>query len=227
MVTALHERGWQVAAHSVGDGAHDLILNAFESALAGESNEKRRHRIEHLLVLRDDQISRMALLRIVASIQLTSTTSDLPTDDYWEPLVPSLGEERLGLLARWRDLFDADVPTTGSTDTPWESATPMLAVYQAVTRIGPSGAAPLPWMEMQRITVAEALRLLTFDAAWGTNEDDVRGSLSQGKLADLVVLSHNPLDVAVDMIPRITIMMTMVGGQIWHCPTPCFGSVPF
>jgi predicted amidohydrolase YtcJ len=223
MVTTLHTQGWQVAAHTVGDGAHDMVLDAIETALHGASNLEHRHRIEHALVIRDDQIARMERLGIYASFQLNWFDSDWVNDPWWANLEATLGPMRIGWVTRWRDLLDASVPSIGSTDTPWSPATPMQAVYLAVTRIGPTGTPPRPWMLEQRLSVDEALRLLTIGAAWGTHEEHLRGSLTTGKLADVVVLSHNPLSTPVSRIPAISVMMTMVDGRIWHCPAPCFG----
>jgi len=221
MVTALHSDGWQITIHTTGDGAHDLVLNAFAAALNGESNDAYRHRIEHVVVLRDDQIQRMSDLEIIASIQLTWLNSDWLGDEFWGPFDGALGPDRVRWLGRWRDLLDGGVKVVGGTDTPWTPASSVEALHEAVTRIGVNGAPPAPWMVDQRITVEEALRLITIDAAYGTFDEDVKGSLAPGKWADLVILSHNPLEVGIDDLLEIDVLATIVGGEFVYCaPTP-------
>jgi hypothetical protein len=217
MVTSLHSDGWQITIHTAGDAAHDLVLNAFESALNGESNDTFRHRIEHAMVLRDDQIRRMSDLGLIASIQLTFLNSDWPGDPFWGRLEAALGPDRVAWLGRWRDLLDGGVKVIGGTDTPWATASAVESLYEAATRVGKNGVTPQAWMLDQRITVEEALRLITIDAAYGTFDEDVKGSLVPGKWADLVVLSDNPLEVSVDDLPEIDVLATIVGGQIAYC----------
>jgi predicted amidohydrolase YtcJ len=214
MVTALVGRGWQIAAHSVGDGAHDLMLNAIRAA-----GSPRRARLEHLVALRDDQISVIRGLGIIASIQFTWLTSDWLVLEELKTVADTLGAARLGWAGRWRDLIDAGVSMAGGTDAPHTGATPLQAIHQAVTRIGYAGQPPTDWMLAQRITVAEALRLLTAGAAYATFQEGVKGRIREGMLADFVVLSENPLTVPVEHIPDITVAATLVGGRVRYCPS--------
>ena len=139
MVGSLHEGGWQVAIHTSGDGAHDMVLDAFAAALAGESNDEYRHRIEHVAIVRDDQLGRIGELGIIASIQLPWFNSDWLGDEFWGPFEAVLGPDRLPWIARWRDLADAGVTMIGGTDMPWTPASSMQALHQVVTRIGELG----------------------------------------------------------------------------------------
>lgn len=214
LVRRVDAQGWQLAAHTMGDAAHDLILDAYKAALAGRPNEAR-HRIEHTAILRDDQIERIRELGLLASVQLSWFNSD------WAEQVESeLGPDRARWAGRWRDLLDAGVPVIGGTDHPWgigEVGPALKAVYQSVTRVGEGGAQPPAWMRAQRIKVEEALRLITIEAAYGTFEEDVKGSLAPGKLADLVVLSASPLEVAPARLQEIDVLATVVGGRVEHC----------
>lgn len=224
LVAEAHQAGFQIATHTLGSASHlDLVLNAYEYALQGKSNEIRRHRVEHLTMLRDDQLERMRDLGIIASFQLTWFHSDWLQDEEFETVVTEEGVDRVG---RWRDLLEAGVPSIGSTDYPWGycSGSPIQAIYQAVTRIGEQGIPPRQWMLDQRITVEQALRLITIDAAYGTFQEDVKGSITPGKYADLVVLSKNPLNVAQEELLDIQVLMTMVGGIIEYLS---FESGPF
>ena len=208
--------GFQVAAHTGGDAALDLILNAFEDALEGRPNELR-HRVEHVMIARDDQIERMAELGVVASVQLSFFHSDW-ADEY----ASTMGPSRVNWIGRWRDLLDGGVTTIGSTDQPYGYGTvgsSMRAISQAVTRIGEGGAPPPDWMLDQRISIQEALRLITADAAWGIGEEAMKGTISAGKRADLVVLSADPTAVDAAELESISVEATIVDGIAVHCGT--------
>ncbi|MFW9812361.1 MAG: amidohydrolase [Candidatus Thorarchaeota archaeon] len=211
LVQQAHDDGFQIAIHSVVDNSTDIVLNALESALDGESNQLYRHRIEHLVMLRDDQIQRLADLGIIASIQLTWINSDWTQAVSWPVL-----QNYPHLAGRWRNILDAGIPSQGSTDFPWllgsVNRSAMYAVSSSVTRVGGLGLTPTDWMLNQTISVEQALRLLTIDAAYGTFQEDVKGSIKVGKFADLVVLSDNPLTVSENTLADIEVLMTMVGG---------------
>jgi predicted amidohydrolase YtcJ len=227
LVRTLHDDGWQVATHTCGDAAHDLVLDAYEAALAGADNDAHRHRIEHVLMVRDDQVERMRDRSIVASIQLPFMSSDWSAAEE-----ATLGVERLPWLGRWKDLLAAGVPVVGSTDFPWairdelngRSGPAMKAVSDAVTRIGVEGVEPPRWLTDQALTVEQALDLITRAGAYATSEDDRKGTVTAGKLADLVVLSDDPRRVAAADLPSIRAMMTMVGGRAEYC-APDAGSM--
>jgi predicted amidohydrolase YtcJ len=211
LVQQAHDDGFQIAIHSVVDNATDVVLNALESALDGESNQQYRHRIEHLVLLRDDQIQRMADLGIIASFQLPWFNSDGTQAESY-PVLQNYSH----LAARWRDILEAGIPSIGSTDFPWmlghRIRSAMYSVSSAVTRVGELGLAPTAWMLNQTLSVEQALRLLTIEAAYGTFQEDIKGSIKVGKLADLVMLSDNPLTVPEDTLVEIEVLMTMVGG---------------
>lgn len=220
MVRRVHEAGWQVAAHSCGDGATDEILDAFERAFEG-SGRRFRPRIEHLIAVRDDQIRRMRALGVLPSFQLTFVDSTWKAD-----LRRAFGPERFDLLGRWRDLAeDPRLHAIGSTDTPYgegadlRPTTVMEALEQATTRVGAPGIRPAGYMRAQRLTVMRALELLTIDGAYGVFAEDELGSLTPGKLADLVVLSDDPRDVSRNQLGEIAVAMVFVGGGLEVCGT--------
>ncbi|MFW9888649.1 MAG: amidohydrolase [Candidatus Thorarchaeota archaeon] len=213
LVQEAHELGFQIAIHSVVDNATDIVLNALESALDGQSNQQYRHRIEHLVLLRDDQIQKLADLGIIASFQLTWLNSDWKEAESFPAL-----QNYSHLAGRWRDILEAGIPSQGSTDFPWLLGTiersAMYAVSSAVTRVGGLGLPPTDWMLNQTPSVEQALRLITIDAAYGTFQEDVKGSIKVGKFADLAMLSDNPLTVPENTIADIEVLMTMVGGVV-------------
>jgi predicted amidohydrolase YtcJ len=213
-VATANEAGFQVAAHTGGDGALDQILNALEAALDGGPNDLR-HRVEHVMIARDDQIERMANIGAVASVQLSWFHSD-----WTEEFDSNLGPDRVAWVGRWRDLLDAGVPTIGSTDQPYGYGTvgpSMKAIYQAVTRIGEEGAEPPDWMLSQRLSAEEALGLITAEAAWGVGEEAVKGTIAVGKQADLVILSADPNEVDPADLESIEVVVTIADGVAVHC----------
>ncbi len=218
LVRTLHDDGWQVATHTCGDGAHDFVLDAYEAALAGADNDLYRHRIEHAFVIRDDQVERMRDLAIIASIQLPLMSAD------WAASVEAvLGPERLAWAGRWRDLLEAGVPMVGGTDHPaggisketmGRSSAAMRALWDGATRTGVlAGAAP-DWMTDQVLTVEQGLDLLTRAGAYATFEEDRKGTITVGKLADLVLLTDDPRAVPIADLPAVKVVMAMIGGRV-------------
>ncbi|MFQ5966502.1 MAG: amidohydrolase family protein [Acidimicrobiia bacterium] len=215
IVEEAHAAGFQVAAHTGGDAAHDLIINAFESVLGDESNDVYRHRIEHVMILRDDQLQRLRALRLIASFQLSWFHSD-----WTEEFESTMGPDRVAWVGRWKDILDAGIPAAGSSDHPWgygETGPAMKAIYQSVTRIGEGGSPPADWMTSQLLTVEQALQLVTVQGAYAAFEEEIKGTITVGKVADLIVLSENPLQVSEADLPGIEVMVTMVGGRVVHC----------
>jgi predicted amidohydrolase YtcJ len=216
LVQEAHDAGFQIAIHSIIHNGTDIVLNALESALDGQSNELYRHRIEHLVLLRDDQIQRMSDLGILASFQLTWHHSDYLAASGEDQVFADLHNRGLP-IARWRDIVEAGVPSIGSTDYPWNFhsiSSTMKTISRAVTRIGELGLPPTAQMLNQTLSVEQALRLLTIDAAYASFQEDIKGSIKVGKLADLVILSDNPLTVPENTLADIEVLMTMVGGVV-------------
>jgi predicted amidohydrolase YtcJ len=218
--------GWQIATHSFSLQANELLLRAYELALRGQSNTDRRHRLEHTGIISDDQLARMQRLGIIASVGLGGTPF-MPQDESFQRSVPP---EQWPWMVRTRDFLDAGIFTAGHTDTPWGSvdwrsgARPahtgsvMWALHAAATRNDAYWPRPPePWQSAQTISVDEAMHLLTINAAYTSFDEDRLGSLSPGKLADLVILSANPLDVPLNEVPQIEVLMTMIGGQVEFC----------
>ena len=224
-VLAAQRAGWQVAAHTVSAEALDQYLTAVARARASRPNPDARHRVEHAIQVRDDQLARLGELGMIASIQ-PGIPGDLATEAGFPELVARGQAE---WIARWRDLVESGVRTIGSSDMPWLAlglgdraaelphGSPLEAVYQAVTRHSYLGRPPEDWQLAQRLTVDQALRLFTIDAAYGTFEETVKGSLAPGKYADLVILSDDPTAVTAESLPDIQVLATMVGGQVQHC----------
>jgi predicted amidohydrolase YtcJ len=199
--------GFQVAIHAIGDRGNLVALDAMERALGGPRPELR-FRLEHAQVLRLDDIARLARLGIIASMQPTHATSDMP----WAK--ERLGEARLAGAYAWRKVLAAGGRLALGSDFPVESADPRLGLYAAVTRQDLAGNPPGGWFPAERLTRQEALRGFTLDAAWSLFLDREIGSLAVGKRADLVVFAHDPMTVPAAEIPRAGVDMTFVEGEV-------------
>jgi predicted amidohydrolase YtcJ len=200
-------KGFQVAIHAIGDRGGLVALDAMERALGGPRPEAR-FRLEHSQVLRVQDIERMARLGIIASMQPTHATSDMP----WAG--DRVGPRRLAGAYAWRKVLDAGGRLALGSDFPVESADPRLGLYAAVTRQDLQGNPPGGWLPGERLTREEALRGFTLDAAWSLFLDREVGSLEVGKRADLVVFGRDPMTIPAAEIPRAEIDYTVVAGQV-------------
>jgi len=200
-----HCAGWQMALHAIGDAAIDLAIEAFEKARAARPRADARHRIEHGGAIRDDQLGRLAQLGVAVVSQPSFVY------DFGDRYAEQLGAERTAWLYRGRSLLDHAIRLIGSTDRPLPGD-PLRAIQTLVERTTSSGRVLAP---QERITVVEALKAFTVDAAWGIRREDRLGRVAPRFLADLTVLAHNPLEVATSDIAAIPVLGTVVDGRAW------------
>jgi predicted amidohydrolase YtcJ len=197
IVKTAHEADLQVAIHAIGDRTIEIVLKTIEKVLR-EAPKAHRHRLEHASVLNPRLIRKMKKLGIIASVQPHFVISDV-----W--IADRLGNAR----ARWtyplKSLIEEGILAIGGSDAPVEPVSPLLGMHAAVAREA---------FPEERLTIDEALRLYTLNAAYSSFEEDVKGSLERGKFADLIVLSENPYQTAPHQIKDIRVEMTIVGGQI-------------
>jgi len=219
LVARVHDAGWQIAAHTCGDGATDEILDALELAFGDDPGKPFRARLEHLVVLRDDQLARMRRLGAIASFQLTFVDSGWTHD-----LKAVFSRDRLELFGRWRDIVEEPkLRSMGSTDTPYGEGSPLGpssvidALVQATTKQDQPGDPAPRWMREQRLTIDQALRSLTTGGAYGIFAEDALGMVAPGMLADLVVLSEDPHMVPKLELERIDVLIVFVGGTLEVC----------
>lgn len=225
--------GWQIATHSFSPKANQIVLNGYEAGLNGQGNDTLRLRLEHVGTMTDEQLSRMAELGIIGSVGLIGS-GGLPDDASFKKYIPA---NEVQHTARWRDLLNAGVFLIGNTDDPWcctdwrnsfngpsFDATVMQAIHQGVTMTTFKGRQPEAWQSAQTVTVQEALEMLTINGAHAAHQENVIGSLKPGKYADIVILSANPLVIPTEDIPKIVVVLTMVGGDVKYC-NPNNGSV--
>jgi len=199
--------GFQLCVHAIGDRANRETLDLYQRAFAALPERRDlRWRIEHAQHLHPDDVPRFARLGVVASMQGVHCTSDGP----W--VTARLGAERAASGAYlWRDLLDSGALVSNGTDAPVEDVDPIASFHSTVTRRLADGSSFFPAQCMTRL---EALRSYTLSAARAAFEEDVKGSLSVGKLADVTVLSRDILTVPADEILACEVIATIVGGEV-------------
>ena len=202
--------GFQVAIHAIGDRANREAMDVFERVEREVPGARDlRMRIEHAQILDAAEIPRFAKLGVIASMQPTHATSDMP----WA--ATRIGEARVEEGAYvWRKLLDAGAVIASGSDFPVEEANPLLGFYAAITRQDPTGKPVGGWMPRQRMTRDEALASFTRQAAFASHAETLIGSIEAGKLADLVVLSRDIMRVPPREILTTTVQTTIVGGEI-------------
>ncbi len=198
---------FQVSIHAIGDRANRVVLDVFES-LNGTEGQDLRWRIEHAQHVHPDDIPRFASLGVIPSMQGIHATSDAP----W--VYSRLGAERAKSGAyRWQTLWQTGAVVTNGTDVPVEAIDPIASFHATVTRRLADGAVFYP---NERLTREQALQSYTLNNAYAAFEEDIKGSLVPGKLADITVLSKDILTIPDEEILSTEIVYTIVGGTIMH-----------
>ncbi|NIN63796.1 MAG: amidohydrolase family protein, partial [Anaerolineae bacterium] len=217
----LQARGYQAAIHALGDRAIEQAQVAIAAALDGQPNTLR-HRIEHSAVLRPDMMVRYSEIGIIPVIFGNfPTCAKLGASSKFRYAVPA---EYQTWEWPWREFLDANpgLPIAWhGDDPPLPPLDPINDLYGFVTRrqIAEDGSIcePPDWLAANTITVEEALRLMTMGSAYALFRDEEVGSLAPGKLADVIILSEDPLTVDPDRLKDIEVLMTMVGGRVEYC----------
>lgn len=221
--------GIQVQTHAIGDRGNRVVLDQYERALAEVPVAQRavaepRLRIEHLQVIHDDDIPRLAQMGVIASMQTSHAISDM----LFAPA--RLGPQRIGRAYAWRKILDAGAVLAGGSDAPVEQGDPRIEYYAAVARRTLEGFAGPDWGLDQRLTRAEALALLTTGPAHAAFEEKVRGTIEPGKWADFSVFSADLMAVPEAAILEARAVMTVIGGEVaWaaaDATRPSAGALP-
>lgn len=203
--TKILKTGLQLVIHAMGDKAVDATLTAIEQASKDASSQKNvRCRIEQAAVLNEELISRMKQQKVIVSVQPCVVASEFSV---WSA-AQNLGAERARWLYPLKTLLKEGIRIVAGSDCPMEPLSPLLGVQTAAVReVFPE----------ERVTVEEALNMYTVNAAYSSNEENTKGSVETGKLADLTVLSNDPTNVPHKEIKKISVEMTIVGGKIAYC----------
>jgi predicted amidohydrolase YtcJ len=205
-----HRAGWQLAIHAIGDRAIGMCLDAYQRALARQPRADHRHRIEHCGVMRPDIVARMAAMGVIPVGQPPFI------HEFGDGFLEHLGHDRCQLTYPLKSLLDAGIPVAGSSDSPVSSYQPLVGIQAAVTERTSGGALFAP---AEALTVQEALGIYTRNAAYAAFDEDIKGSISVGKYADLAVLGSDPRAVAPEEISAIPVLATMRGGEfVYEAP---------
>jgi len=205
--------GIQLTVHAIGDEANGYLMDMLERIIAENGPKDRRFRLVHAQVMTDRDIRRAGELDIVAEVQPFHTSDDMR----W--MEERIGRERSRGAYAFRRLWDAGAVVSFGSDSPGTNASryflnPMLGIYAAVTRKTLSGQPEGGWFPEERLTVEEAIRAYTLNTAYAGFEENSKGSIAVGKLADFVVLSDNLLTMNPNDIKDVTVTSTFVGGKI-------------
>ena len=211
LVLAADDAGMQVMARAVGDRANQAALDLYAQVVDRHGTRDRRFRVELAQHLRPIDVARFATGRVLASALPLSTIHD----GRW--IDRQLGPERARTSFPFRALLDAGAIVTFGSG--WlDRGTPIDGIYAAVTRRTLDGLHPQGWVPQQRLTVVEALRAYTTDAAYAGFEEERKGALTVGRLADFVIVDRDLLTLPPNDIPNVRVIMTVVGGKIVFDP---------
>jgi predicted amidohydrolase YtcJ len=198
--------GFQVNTHAIGDRANRVVLEAYAAVLDGKND--KRFRIEHAQVVALPDFNLFAQNSVIASMQSTHATSDMRWAEQ------RLGPDRIAGAYSPKRFLRIGVPVANGSDFPVEDANPLWGFYAAVTRQNHAGEPKGGWLPDQLMTREETLKSWTFDGAFAAFEEDTKGTLAPGKLADFVVLSQDIMKVAPEQILKTEVLMTVLGGEM-------------
>lgn len=208
IVKVAYDSGYQMGSHAIGDGANNQLLNAYEKAMTANPREDTRLRVEHYQILTPADIDRTIAMGVLPSMQTTHATSDmLMAED-------RVGAERIKSSYAWRTLIDKGAIIINGSDAPVELVNPYHGLYAAVTRTNRLGSPKGGWYINEAMTREEALRSFTIWPAYGEFNEDIKGSLEAGKLADFVVLDRDYMTCPEEYIKDIQAVMTVSGGEV-------------
>lgn len=214
IVAKAHRCGVQVATHAIGDRGNRIVLDTYAKVLGKDAAASdHRWRIEHAQVLSLEDLPRLAPMHVIASMQPTHATSDMP----WAE--DRVGPDRINGAYAWRKLRDSGARLALGSDFPVESVDPRLGLYAAETRTDADGEPAGGWHPEDRLTPWEALRGFTLDAAYAGFAEDEVGSLAPGKRADFVVFDGDPLAVDPARLRALPVKATYVDGKpVYQAP---------
>jgi predicted amidohydrolase YtcJ len=198
--------GYQVNVHAIGDAANRQVLDGFEQAYKAVGGRELRNRIEHAQIVALSDIPRFKQLDLIASMQPTHATSDMNMAQ------DRIGAERLKGAYAWRTFLAQGTTIAGGSDFPVESDNPFFGLYSAVTRSDHAGNPKGGWHSEQAMTLLEAFRAFTVDAAFAQHQEKTVGSLEPGKWADFILIDRDLFKIPAADIWKINVKQTWVGG---------------
>jgi len=199
--------GFQTNVHAIGDMANRLVLDRFEKLVPVAQREQSRHRVEHAQIVAPQDIARFATLHVVPSMQAVHATSDKNMAG------DRLGVARLRGAYAWRSFIDQGSIIVGGSDFPVELANPFHGIHASVTRQDQNNEPEGGWLPEQRLTLTEALRSFTIDAAYGAFQEDSMGTLAPGSWADFIIVDQDIFNIAPEQLWQVQVEQTFVNGK--------------
>jgi predicted amidohydrolase YtcJ len=212
IITFYDKENFQIAIHAIGDKGVNVVLNAFEESIKRNGKKDARHRIEHATVIIPEDIPRFKSLGVIGSVQPVFGPSYGQTVQSF--FIDRLGEKRAKFTNIWKTLVQANARLAFGTDWPVESLNPMEGIYSAVTRKSIADKTGNPWLQDESLSIEKAIEYYTLGSAYASFEEDIKGSLQKGKLADIVVLSKDIFTIPEEEILNTDVVYTILGGKI-------------
>ncbi|MCB2293024.1 amidohydrolase [Clostridium algoriphilum] len=201
-----HNAGFQISIHAIGDNAIETILNSYEKIISISSNKDLRLTIVHCTFTNEEILNKFKKLNIIANVQPTFVMSDHPIVE------KAVGKTRSNNSYAFKHMLSLNIPIAFSSDAPIELFNPMQGIYAAVIRKDLLGNPTCGFNNTENLTVVEALKAYTIGPSYMSFEEDIKGSISLGKLADFVVLSEDIMHCKPHNIKDINVLETYVGG---------------
>lgn len=208
LVEKAHNGGMQIAIHGIGDKAMHMAFEAIEKALAKNPKKNYRHGIVHCQITDEYLLNKFKELNMVAYIQPIFLDYD------WHIAESRVGSDLVKTSYNWRTLLNKGAHIACGSDCPVESFDVLNGIYEAVTRKDLNGEPKGGWLPEQKLTVEQAVYGYTMGGSYASFEENIKGSIEEGKLADMVVLSENIFEIPEDEIKDVEVEMTIFNGQI-------------
>lgn len=208
LILTAHQNDCQVAIHGIGDGGMDMAFTAIENALKLYHREDHRHGIIHAQITDEPLMKKFQDLKVLAYIQPIFLDYD------WKIVNSRVGSARESTSYDWKGMYDRGIHASMGSDAPVDTFSVMAGIYEAVTRKDLNGQPAEGWMMDKAVSVEQAILGYTIEGAYASFEEDIKGTIDINKLADLVVLSEDPLRIDKNRIKDIKVDMTIVGGKV-------------
>lgn len=220
-----YDQGYQICTHTIGDAACRQVLDTLERLQSENPKENHRLRIEHFQIVAPEDIDRAIQMGVIPSMEFIHATSDMLVAE------DRIGAERMKGAYAWRTVLDKGSIIVGGTDAPVELVNPWHNFYAGVTRKNRDGVPENGWYAEQAVTREEVLKSYTIWVAYGQFEEDIKGSLEVGKLADFVVIDRDIMTCPEDEMKDVQALMTVIGGEVVYtkdttAPTIMWHGVP-
>ncbi|MEW6998044.1 amidohydrolase [Colwelliaceae bacterium BS250] len=204
------QAGFQVNTHAIGDNANKIVIDNYEQLIKVTNSKKLRHRVEHAQVLQLSDIPRFAELGIIASMQATHATSDKNMAE------DRLGKDRIKGAYAWRSLLKAKAVIAAGSDFPVEYPNPFYGLHASVTRQDKQNLPESGWYSNEAMTVSEAFKSFTLDAAYAGHQEQQLGSIEVNKKADFILIDQNIFTINAQEIWKTKVINTWVNGELVH-----------